>query len=64
VKLSEKHPAKLGTRSLDLLNGTAALESGCKRLASLDARQRECAKLEKLELHPAVFPRDVRIRKS
>ena len=42
----------------------AALESGCKQFASLDARQRECAKLEKLELHPAVFPRDVRIRKS
>ena len=37
----------------------AALESGCKRFASLDARQRECAKLETLELHPAEIPRDV-----
>ena len=63
-KLSEKHSAKLGTRSLDLLHVAAALESGCKRFASLDARQRECAKLEKLELHPAVFPRDVGMRKS
>ena len=58
-KLSEKHSAKLGTRSLDLLHVAAALESGCKRFVSLDARQRECAKLEKLELHPAVFPLDV-----
>ena len=39
----------------------AALESGCKQFASLDARQRECAMLEKLELHPAVFPRHVGI---
>lgn len=52
-KLSEKHSAKLGTRSLDLLHVAAALESGCKHFASLDSRQRECAWLEKLELHPA-----------
>ena len=58
-KLSEKHSAKLGTRSLDLLHVAAALESGCKRFASLDARQRECARLETLELHPAEIPRDV-----
>jgi predicted nucleic acid-binding protein len=62
-KLSEKHSAKLGTRSLDLLHVAAALESGCKRFASLDGRQRECAKLEKLELHPPVFPLDLGIRK-
>lgn len=62
-KLSEKHSAKLGTRSLDLLHVAAALESGCKRFASLDARQRECAKLERLELHPAIFPRDPEARK-
>ena len=37
----------------------AALESGCKCFASLDARQRECARLETLELPPAEIPRDV-----
>jgi predicted nucleic acid-binding protein len=63
-KLSEKHSAKLGTCSLDLLHVAAALESGCKRFASLDASQRECANLERLELHPAIFPRDVGTRKS
>ena len=41
----------------------AALESGCKRFASLDARQRECARLETLELHPAEIPRHVGTRK-
>ncbi len=42
----------------------AALESGCKHFASLDARQRARAKLDRLELHPAIFPRDVWTRKS
>lgn len=63
-KLSEKHSAKLGTRSLDLLHVAAALESGCKQFASLDASHRECARLEKLKLHPAVFPCGAGIRKS
>lgn len=42
----------------------AALELGCKHFASLDARQRARAKLEPLELPPAIFPRDVGTRKS
>jgi predicted nucleic acid-binding protein len=51
-KLSAKYSHQLGTRSLDLLHVAAALESGCKRFASLDSRQRECAKRERLEIHP------------
>lgn len=50
--LSAKYSEQLGTRSLDLLHVAAALESGCKRFASLDSRQRECARRERLELHP------------
>lgn len=55
-KLSEKYSTRLGTRSLDLLHVAAALESGCKKFASLDLRQRECAKHEKLEIFPAKSP--------
>jgi hypothetical protein len=62
-KLSGKHSTKLGTRSLGLLHGAAALESCCKRFASLNDKQRGCAKLEGLELHPAIFPFDLKSRK-
>lgn len=55
-KLSAKHSPKLGTRSLDLLHVAASLEAGCTHFASLDFRQRECARLEHLEVFPKNIP--------
>jgi hypothetical protein len=45
-KFFTKYSIRLGTRSLDLLHIVAALESGCKKCAPLDIRQRERAKHE------------------
>ena len=55
-KLSAKHSPSLGTRSMDLLHIAASLESDCTRFASLDIRQRECARLESLEVFPKTIP--------
>jgi len=54
-RLSLKHSARIGARSMDLLHIAAALEAGCTHFASLDKRQRECAALEGLTIHPAEF---------
>jgi predicted nucleic acid-binding protein len=52
-RLSAKHSANLGSRSLDLLHVAAAIEAGATHFASLDARQRKVAALNGLKLLPA-----------
>ena len=52
-KLSARHSASTGTRTLDLLHVAAALECGCTTLASFDERQRKTASLSGLEIMPA-----------
>jgi predicted nucleic acid-binding protein len=52
-RLSLKHSARIGARSMDLLHIAAAIEIGCSHFASFDKRQRECAALEGLTIHPA-----------
>ena len=52
-RLSHKHSATIGARSMDLLHIAAALEAGCTHFASFDKRQRECAALEGFAIHPA-----------
>ena len=51
-RLSAKHSAIIGSRSLDLLHVAAALESGATHFASLDVRQRRVATLSGLKLLP------------
>ncbi len=51
-RLSAKHSAIIGSRSLDLLHVAAALESGATHFASLDLRQRRVATLSGLKLLP------------
>ena len=51
-KLSERHAATIGVRSMDLLHVAAALEIGCKQFVSLDVRQRKAAEKEGLRLIP------------
>jgi predicted nucleic acid-binding protein len=51
-RLSAKHSAIIGSRSLDLLHVAAALESGATRFASLDTRQRKIAQLNGLKIVP------------
>ena len=52
-RLSAKHSGTLGSRSLDLLHVAAAIEAGATHFASLDARQRKVASLNRLKLLPA-----------
>jgi predicted nucleic acid-binding protein len=52
ARLSCKHSAIIGSRSMDLLHIAAAIEAGCTHFASFDKRQRECAALEGLTIHP------------
>jgi predicted nucleic acid-binding protein len=52
-RLSAKHSAIVGSRSLDLLHVAAAIEGGATHFASLDARQRKVASLNGLKLLPA-----------
>ena len=51
-RLSAKHSALIGSRSLDLLHVAAALEAGATHFASLDNRQRKIASLNGLKLLP------------
>lgn len=55
-RLSERHTAVTGARSLDLLHLAAALELGEEALLSLDQRQRAVASREGLRLLPARLP--------
>lgn len=52
-RLSAKHSALIGSRSLDLLHVAAALESGTTHFASLDTRQRKVAQLNGLKIIPS-----------
>ena len=52
-RLSSKHSAEIGSRSLDWLHIGAALEIGCTIFASLDERQRKAAALAGLSLIPS-----------
>jgi len=49
-RLSAKHSALIGSRSLDLLHVAAALEAGATHFASLDTRQRKIASLNGLKI--------------
>ncbi len=51
-KLSAKHSADIGSRSLDLWHIAAALAAGCDTFASHDARQRRVAQLAGLNVLP------------
>ncbi len=51
-RLSAKHSALIGSRSLDLLHVAAALEAGATHFASLDSRQRKVAALNGLKILP------------
>ncbi len=50
--LSEKHAAKDGVRTLDLLHVALAIESGAKTFLSFDQRQRKLAKAAGLKVKP------------
>jgi predicted nucleic acid-binding protein len=54
-RLSHKYSARIGVRSMDLLHIATAIEAGCTHFASFDKRQRECAALAGLTIHPAQF---------
>lgn len=51
-ELSEKHAAKEGQRTIDLLHVALALEYGAKTFLSFDARQRKLAKAAGLKVKP------------
>lgn len=51
-RLSFKHSAVIGSRSLDLLHVAAAMESGATSFASFDSRQRKVASLSGLHVIP------------
>jgi len=51
-ELSEKHAAKEGQRTIDLLHVALALESGAKTFLSFDVRQRKLAKAAGLKVKP------------
>jgi predicted nucleic acid-binding protein len=51
-RLSAKHSAIIGSRSLDLLHVAAALEAGATHFTSLDTRQRKIASLNGLKILP------------
>jgi hypothetical protein len=52
VELANRHSAKLGTRSLDLMHVAAALLLGAGTFLSFDERQRKTAKAEGLKVKP------------
>ena len=52
AELADRHSAKLGTRSLDLMHVAAALLLGSETFLSFDERQRKAAKAEGLKVKP------------
>lgn len=52
VELADRHSARLGTRSLDLIHVAAALLLKADAFLSFDERQRKAAKLERLKVKP------------
>lgn len=53
VELAERHSARLGTRSLDLLHVAAAVLLGAEIFLSFDERQRKAARAEGLKIRPS-----------
>jgi len=53
AELADRHSAKLGTRSLDLMHVAAALLLGAETFFSFDERQRKAAKVEGLKVKPS-----------
>lgn len=51
-ELSDRHAAKVGCRTLDLLHVAVALSLGVKTFVTFDERQRTVAKLEGLTVKP------------
>lgn len=51
-KLADRHSARLGTRSLDLMHVAAALLLKAETFLSFDERQRKAAKAEGLKVKP------------
>jgi len=52
MKLADRHSAKLGTRSLDLMHVAAAILLDVDLFLSFDDRQRKAAKAEGLKVKP------------
>jgi len=52
AELADRHSARLGTRSLDLMHVAAALLLGATIFFSFDERQRKAAKAEGLRIKP------------
>jgi len=52
LQLAERHSARLGTRSLDLIHVAAALLLKAETFLSFDQRQRKAAKAEGLKVKP------------
>ena len=52
AELADRHSARLGTRSLDLMHVAAALLLNAETFLSFDERQRKAAKAEGLKLRP------------
>lgn len=52
IELADRHSARLGTRSLDLMHVAAALLLQAGTFLSFDERQRKVAKAEGLKLRP------------
>ncbi len=52
LTLTQKHTAKTGTRSLDLIHIASALELGATDFLSFDHRQRQAASAEGLNIAP------------
>ena len=58
IKLAERHSARLGTRSLDLMHVAAALLLNAETFLSFDERQRKAAKVEGLKVLPREMPKE------
>lgn len=52
LMLTQKHTARSGTRSLDLIHIASALEMGATDFLSFDYRQRDAAQAEGLQVFP------------
>jgi predicted nucleic acid-binding protein len=56
AELADRHSARLGTRSLDLMHIAAALLLGAETFLSFDERQLKAAKAEGLKVKPSQRP--------
>ena len=49
-RMTRRHSAQLGTRTLDILHITSAIELGAERFLTFDERQRKLAQVEGLRV--------------